>query len=595
MVPGELSILPVHLQHVALTEWYYGRTRQIKDLEFQLVLPGQPIVPKEPLSPPKSGKPRRTPQTREKRGPRSSTRKPVTARKKGAGKPSSSDIPISEDQEGVRGTIPTQSGRGGKAAKKPKTGVKMTDDVINTNGLALVMDERPVIIHEEQGELSQANEEISQPFLQAHGKKRKDRKPIEQNSSKKPRLQTSDGDREDSEQPPEDASGHVNHQEEASVDSQNREIKEPSQNSAKILAIGLESLPHNSAQDSNVEEVQNLTLTSIKSPTEHRPRRKKRKSIGQQKPRRKVSEVATAGDSIHSARSDAAEAAPEAQHGSSTVKKSRGRGRPRKILSTIDVGDVQGEVLQATSSTDVARNTNSAGDRDQSKKIPSSTEVVARDGVRTNIHNSNVTRNARTARGRGRPRKGIPAGAVVQDEGESENGANEDHRPVEKLPTRKRGRPKLNVATKASEASTTVKKRKIMKKDARDLNAIDGKIPSASRQPPENSMPITGYRMSTNDALDSEHNHPESPTKSSALSKNDNVNAVDALAQICQELVSKSTESLDEVAKNERNKTKKATLERKRKNIEAYGEELDNRLFQLVSEDFTKASNEECK
>lgn len=463
----------------------------------------------------------------------------------------------------------------------------MTETAIDSNGRGLVMDERPITILEEQGDL-QTNETTSHPPLQAHSKKRKKRKSIGQNSRKKPRLQNVDRDPESSVQPSEVAPRPLTLQQEASADAQSREVKEQSQSSAEILAIEPESLPRDSAQDLGAEDVQNLTITSSKPSAERRPKRKKRKSIGQQRPRRKVIGSATAGGSVPSARSDAAEAAPQDQDGSSTAKKTRGRGQPKKTLSTLVVGDVHDEALHDTNITDVTRNTRLAGGRGRPKKILSSADVDVQEEVLKDMKNSNATRNTRTARGRGRPRKGIPVDAATQEEDDEDDG-NGGRKPVEKLPTKKRGRPKLNVLKKASEALTTVKQQRVRKKDARDPDATDGKTPSASRKPPKNSMPITVYRMSTNGAPDSEHDHPESLTNSSTLLKNDNVNAVDVLAQICRELVSKNTDSLGEAAENEHNKTKKATLERKRKNIETYGEELDNRLFQLVSDDFTIA------
>lgn len=502
-------------------------------------------------------------------------------RKKGAGKPLSSDVPKSGDKEGVQGTLPTQSDREGKATKKRKIGVKRNEEM-----MSVVVDEGPVKTHEEQDDLPKANETTSQSaILQAHGKKRKKRKSIGQNSRKKPRLQTVDKDPNGSIQPAQEASRPVNHQQDALVDSQNGEIKAQSQSSAEILAIEPENLPQDSAQDQGAEEAQNLTVTSSKSAAERKPRRKKRKCIGQQRPRRKVNEGATVRDSVPSARPDVADAASKDQDGSSTVKKSR--GRPKKFPATLDVSNIQDEVLQGTNSTDVRGDTRSARGRGRSKKISSSANVDVQNEVLTDINNSNVTPNPRSARGRGRPRKAMPVDAVIR--GDDEDGDNERPRPVEKAPTRKRGRPKLNVPTEASESATAVKQQRVRKKNAKDPEAIDGKIPRVSRKLPKNSMPITVSHMSTNDALGSDNEHPDSQTNSSAFPKNDSVNAVDVLAQICREMVSKSNASLGEAAKSERNKSKKAALERKRKNIETHGEELENRLFQLVRDGFSIA------
>lgn len=513
------------------------------------------------------------------------------------GKPSSSGVPISEDQEGVQGTLPFQSHPEGKATKKRRIGAKRNDEVIDSNGLAIVMDEKPLKSHEEQGDL-QLNETASQPAilqaqgnkrkkrksigqisrkkprlqnvdkdpqgsiqppevppanettppsasLQAQGKNRKRRKSIEQNPRKKPILQNVDKDPEASIQPPDEASRPVNHQQQAVIDSQTEETKAQSQSAAAILAIEPASVPRDSAHDLDVEEVQNSNVTSSKSPAERRPRRKKRKCIGQQKPRRKVTKVATARDSAPSARSDAPKAAREDRDETSTAKKSRGRGQPKKIQSTLDV-DVQNEVL-------------------------------------TGMKHSNVTPNPRPARGRGRPRKVMPVDAVIQGGNDEDN---EGPRPVEKAPTRKRGRAKLNVPSEGSEGSTTVKRQRIEKKDAKDPDGVDGKISRASRKPPKNSMPITVNRISTNDALDSENDHSNSLKDLSAFPKDNSVNTIDVLSQICREMVSKSNDCLGEAVRNERNKSKKTRLERKRKNIEKYGEEFENRLIQLVSNDF---------
>lgn len=119
---------------------------------------------------------------------------------------------------------------------------------------------------------------------------------------------------------------------------------------------------------------------------------------------------------------------------------------------------------------------------------------------------------------------------------------NEGPRLVEKVSTRNRGRPKRNVPSEPSETSNTVKKKRVVEKDSRDPDAIDGKIPIASRKPPKNSMPITVYRMSTNDSLDYENDRSsDSLINPSAFPKNNGVNAVDVLAQNCHELIAPGT------------------------------------------------------
>ncbi|MCJ1468286.1 hypothetical protein MMC07_006914 [Pseudocyphellaria aurata] len=626
-------------------------TRQIKDLDFQLVLPGQPTVPKEPLSPQKSGRSRRTPQIRKVLGTRSSTRKPTPSRKKAAGKLPSSNLPISEDQA----SLPTRSDRDEQATKKRRLGLKRNEEVMESNGLAQNADERPATIHEEKAELPQADETASQSvILQARGKKRKKRKCIGQNSMKKPRLQNAGRDRKALIAPPEETPRPLNDQQKASIDSQNENIKTKAQSTVEIAVSAPERSPQDSAreidaevqnltvssskspaqprkkrkpigqqqprrkatqvatvgdsvQDLDSQEVQNETVNSSKSPAVPRPR-KKRKSIGQQQPRRRATAAATAGVAVPALRTQAAEAASEDQAGVPIVKKSR-VGRSKKTLSSLDAGSVQDENLQGTNSHDVSRNTIAAGTRRRPKKIPSSADVEVHDEVLTDKNDPNHTQNLRSARGRGkprkisssldgdvqdeftpnidigdgtenphatrgkdRPRKVVSVDAPIQGEND-EDGGDGDSRPVEKMSTRKRGRPKLNVLSKASEASSTVKQKTVRNRDARDPDALDGEIQSGSGKAPKDLIP--------NSDLDFEKDHLDS-INPSAFPKNSSVNAVDALAQICREMVCKCNNSLGEAAKNERNKARKTTLERDRKNIETYGEEFNNRLLQLT-------------
>ena len=493
----------------------------------------------------------------------------------------------------MQGALPTHSNQKGKATKKRNIGVKTAKDVTGSNGHGLAVDERPVTIHEELGDFYQANETTSQPgILLAHDKKRKKRQTIEQDSRKKPRLQNVGRETEGSTQPPAEAPRPVNNQLEGPADFQGGEIKEQSQSSAEMLAIEQESLPRDSTHDLGAEEVQNLTVDLSKSAAERKPRRKKRKCIGQQRPRRKVRAVGTARDTVPSTRFATARAAPEYQDGSSlTVKKSRGRGRPKKkIPSTIDIDDVQDEITQNTNGNDVTLNNSSARGGGPSKKTPSSDDIEVRDEVLIDKNNRNSTRNARSTRGRGRPRKEVAVDVAVHGENDADDD-NDGPKPVEKAATRKRGRPKRNAPSEPSESSKTVKRKRVLEKDTRDPDAIDEKNPIASRKPPKNSMPNTVHHTSTDDALDSENDRSNSLINPSAF-PNSVVNPVDAFAQICRELVSKSTDSFGKAAKNERNKSKKATLERERNTTETYGEELDDRLFQRVSDDRRKLETE---
>jgi hypothetical protein len=60
------------------------------------------------------------------------------------------------------------------------------------------------------------------------------------------------------------------------------------------------------------------------------------------------------------------------------------------------------------------------------------------------------------------------------------------------------------------------------------------------------------------------------------------VNAVDVLSQICRELITGSVEKLQQGAEQEEDATRLGEWKRKRKAVEAFGEELEERLFEMV-------------
>lgn len=95
---------------------------------------------------------------------------------------------------------------------------------------------------------------------------------------------------------------------------------------------------------------------------------------------------------------------------------------------------------------------------------------------------------------------------------------------------------------------------------------------ATTKNPPKNCIPITVYRMPSNHDLDTDTDDP-----------NHTVNAVDVLAQVCREQISKSATSASEAANRESNPSEKIALERKAKAIKIYGDELDLQLFHLVS------------
>ncbi|RDW69023.1 uncharacterized protein DSM5745_08783 [Aspergillus mulundensis] len=111
------------------------------------------------------------------------------------------------------------------------------------------------------------------------------------------------------------------------------------------------------------------------------------------------------------------------------------------------------------------------------------------------------------------------------------------------------------------------------------------------RQPRGETVPVTVHRL-TNPALlggeplessdeeDAGADEPSSkqPTK---LPSRGGVNAADVLAQICRETLEKTLTTLKTGIENEANATRRAEWTLRRKAVEAYGAELEGRLFDL--------------
>ena len=94
------------------------------------------------------------------------------------------------------------------------------------------------------------------------------------------------------------------------------------------------------------------------------------------------------------------------------------------------------------------------------------------------------------------------------------------------------------------------------------------------------AIPVTVHRLSRVQEIDDDLDVLAGPAP---FPKKAGVNAVDVLGQICRELIDKTINTLQQGADRERNNGSRAEWTRKRKSIEMFGDELDDRLFQMVS------------
>ncbi|EAU35465.1 predicted protein [Aspergillus terreus NIH2624] len=112
------------------------------------------------------------------------------------------------------------------------------------------------------------------------------------------------------------------------------------------------------------------------------------------------------------------------------------------------------------------------------------------------------------------------------------------------------------------------------------------------RQPRGETVPVTVHRLvnvgsltgapQAEDSSDGEESADElATTQSAKLPNRGGVNAADVLGQICRETLEKTLTTLKNGITNETNAARRAEWTRKKKAVEAFGTELEGRLFEL--------------
>lgn len=100
----------------------------------------------------------------------------------------------------------------------------------------------------------------------------------------------------------------------------------------------------------------------------------------------------------------------------------------------------------------------------------------------------------------------------------------------------------------------------------------------------KDTVPITVHRLSQPQALNNITGNEDNTVVAPTLIKRSGVNAVDVLSQICKELITQSAESLQQRGGSEASGYEMGRGEamRKRKAVEAFGAQLEERLFEMV-------------
>ena len=283
-------------------------------------------------------------------------------------------------------------------------------------------------------------------------------------------------------------------------------------------------------------------------PQTSKPKRKKRKSIGQQKPKKKSMDLATPSTTATKAASSGQLVMRDELSNKPIAK----RGRPR--------------ATRPLEETIKEPQTDSLGHVPDERKKTQPSEV----GLERKL----------TAR-RGRPK----AKPILKDAVDGPDEQESRHEPEEEeevqapaLPEKKkRGRPRKADAAQPTSKTTRPTKAPASRKPRAKTASITA--PKA-RAPPKNSIPITIYAPPSPTSSDAE----DDPLSTSLIPTTSNtINAVDVLSQLCSELLSKSSSALAEQARSDPSSTNQIELKRTKQTTDLYAEELASRLLQLTT------------
>lgn len=275
-------------------------------------------------------------------------------------------------------------------------------------------------------------------------------------------------------------------------------------------------------------------------PQTHKPKRKKRKPIGQRSSKRKSADLATTN---RIAGKTAASSLTAAKDGP-TVR----RGPPRAEQPPEE-----------------------AIEEPQPENLGLLPEEQGR------IQHSEPRLKSKSKPRRGRPKsEPIPKDAVDDPDEGRQRRAPEEEEEIEApiLPEKKkRGRPrKADAAQPTSQTTKPTKKAPSRTSKAKTTSVT---APTA-RAPPKNSIPITIYAppSPTSDPEDDPLSTPRPPTT---------INAVDVLSQLCAELLSKSSSALADRAHADPSPATHAHLAHTKDTTDLYARELASRLLQLTT------------
>lgn len=413
--------------------------------------------------------------------------------------------------------VKTSSAQSKRAPKAPQTQKKITptEDVFD----AVQSTEKPIEVY--AGLLGDVNEEQEAASEAAE--------PRKENPKKRKRVTVGRPPKKRAKVDTTKSNGGPKSQEETSTAEDAAEA-----NLGKAAEVEADSVGH-------VAERSEATTTEGEPQTQ-KPKRKKRKSIGQQKPKKKSMDLATPNRTAGKAAASGQLATRDKLSNKPIAK----RGRPRAIQPPEEVNEEpEAENLGHVS--------------EEEEKIQSSEPGPSKPKAR-----------------RGRPKaKPVSEDAVHEPNKEAwRHALEEEEAQAPVLPQKKkRGRPRKADAAQPPSQTTKPTKAPASRKPIAKLAS------TKARAPLKNSIPITIYTPPSPTSSDAED---DPLTTSQPHPTTNTINAVDVLSQLCSELLSKSSSTLAEQIHSS-DASNQSGLKRTKQTTDRYAEELASRLLQLTT------------
>ena len=269
-----------------------------------------------------------------------------------------------------------------------------------------------------------------------------------------------------------------------------------------------------------------------------------------------------------------------------TVPATKKRGRPRRsspVIVEADDGSNNEEGFNEEGGNEeggdeIASASNKRGR--PRKSSPVLIEAQERDG-----QNEEADEVTSPPRRKGRPRKSSPV--MVEADPNDGNTPHEESTAETPLVLKRRGRPRESGAQSGTPSVTRPKNKaraQVSSSVAEPSSSTGAALPAESSSEAPNAISVGVYRMTGAENLNPDTDEDnDGELAAGPMPKKSGVNAIDVLNQICGEVVEKHLVRIRAGGKKEKDNKKKKEWQEARKLVAQFGEDMETRLFQMVS------------